>query len=1060
MLSDVSVRRPVLATVMSLLLVAFGLVAFDRLPLREYPDIDPPVVSVDTVYPGAAANVVETRITQLIEDRIAGVEGIETIESVSEDGRSTITIEFDIGRDIDGAANDIRDRVSGILDQLPVEAEPPDIQKVDSNEDVIMWLNLVSDRMTVPELTDYARRYLEDRFSVLDGVARVRIGGDQTYAMRVWLDRNALAARGLTVADIEAALRAENVELPAGSVESLERQFSVRTERSFQTPEQFARLVVARGTDGYLVRLGDVARVERGTEEDRTVFRGNGVPMIGLGIIKQSTANTIDVADLAKAEMARINPTLPEGMAIKQSYDTSVFVKDAIKEVYKTLGIAIGLVVLVIFLFLGSARAMLVPAVTVPVSLVATFSVLLALGFSVNILTLLALVLAIGLVVDDAIVVLENIHRRMEEYGETRLVAAYRGTRQVGFAVIATTVVLVAVFVPIAFLQGDVGRLFTEFALTMAAAVSFSTFVALTLSPMLASKILPQVHRPDADPDADQGARRPLRLSAGVDWLFARVRRGYGLLLRFFLAQKWLVVLMFAGTIAGAWWLFEQIPQEYAPSEDRGAFFVLVNGPEGASFGYMEDYMDEIERRLLPYAESGEAIRVLMRTPRGFGGGDSFNTGIVIMVMAPFGERRPSFAVMDEIRGKLGDLPGVRAFPVMRQGFGARIQKPLQFVIGGGTYEELAAWRDRLLAEIDKSNPGLIGIDWDYKETKPQLRVDIDYDRAADLGVTVSSIGRTLETMLGSRRVTTYIDAGEEYDLILEGEREAQRTPASLANIYVRSERSGELIPLSNLVRVSEMADSNSLNRYNRLRAITIEANLADDLALGDALAYLEALVAEHLPEQAIVDYKGQSQDFRSSGGGILFVFLLGVAVVYLVLAAQFESWVHPFVIMLTVPLAMAGALFGLWLMGQTLNIYSEIGLIMLVGLSAKNGILIVEFANQLRDQGKAFRDALLEAADVRLRPIVMTGITTAAGSIPLLLSSGAGAETRVVIGTVILAGVLSGTLFTLFVVPVAYDLLARHTGSPGDVARRLEREEALTAPAAVVGRESSELAG
>jgi multidrug efflux pump len=1044
-LSDASVRRPVMATVLSLLLVAFGLVAFDRLPLREYPDIDPPVVSVDTVYPGAAANVVETRITQLIEDRIAGVEGIETIESVSEDGRSTITIEFDIGRDIDGAANDIRDRVSGILDQLPVEAEPPDIQKVDSNEDVIMWLNLVSDRMTVPELTDYARRYLVDRFSVLDGVARVRVGGNQTYAMRVWLDRNALAARGLTVADIEGALRAENVELPAGSVESLERQFSVRTERSFQTPEQFARLVVARGTDGYLVRLGDVARVERGTEEDRTVFRGNGVPMIGLGIIKQSTANTIAVADRAKAEMARINPTLPEGMEIKQSYDTSVFVKDAIKEVYKTLGIAIGLVVLVIFLFLGSVRAMLVPAVTVPVSLVATFTVLLALGFSVNILTLLALVLAIGLVVDDAIVVLENIHRRMEQYGETRLVAAFRGTRQVGFAVIATTVVLVAVFVPIAFLQGDVGRLFTEFALTMAAAVSFSTFVALSLSPMLASKILPQDHRRAS-------------LSAGVDWVFARVRRGYGVLLRFFLRQKWLVGLLFAATVAGAWWLFQQIPQEYAPQEDRGAFFLLVNGPEGASFGYMEEYMDEIERRLLPYAESGEAIRVLMRTPRGFGGGDSYNTGIVIMVMAPFGERRSSWEIMDEIRAKLGDLPGVRAFPVMRQGFGARIQKPLQFVIGGGTYEELAAWRDLLLAEIDKTNPGLIGIDWDYKETKPQLRVEIDYDRAADLGVTVSTVGRTLETMLGSRKVTTYIDAGEEYDLILEGERDAQRTPASLQNIYVRSERSGELIPLSNLVRVSEMADSNSLNRYNRLRAITIEANLADDLALGDALAYLEDLVAEHLPEQAIVDYKGQSQDFRSSGGGILFVFLLGIAVVYLVLAAQFESWVHPFVIMLTVPLAMAGALLGLWLTDQTLNIYSEIGLIMLVGLSAKNGILIVEFANQLRDQGKEFRDALLEAADVRLRPIVMTGITTAAGSIPLLLSTGAGAETRTVIGTVILAGVLAATLFTLFVVPVAYDLLAQRTGSPGDVARRLAREEAAV-PAADAAQESPRLA-
>jgi multidrug efflux pump len=1027
-LSDISVTRPVLATVLSLLLVAFGLVAFDRLPLREYPDIDPPVVSIETLYPGAAANVVETRITQLIEDRIAGVEGIRTVESVSEDGRSAITVQFNIDRDIDGAANDVRDRVSAVLDQLPAEAEPPNIRKVDSNEDVIMWLNLVSDRMSVPELTDYATRYLVDRFSVIDGVARIQIGGSQVYAMRVWLDRNELAARGLTVADVEDALRAENLELPAGSIESVERQFSVRMNRTFNDPDDFARLVLARGTDGHLVRLGDVARVERGTEEDRTFFRGNGVPMVGIGVVKQSTANTVAVADAAKAEAARINATLPEGMEIKQSFDSSIFVKDAVKEVYKTLAIAIGLVILVIFLFLGSVRATLVPAVTVPVSIVATFTVLLALGFSVNILTLLALVLAIGLVVDDAIVVLENIHRRMEQYGETRLVAAYRGTRQVAFAVVATTVVLIAVFVPIAFLQGDVGRLFAEFALTMAAAVAFSSFVALSLSPMLASQILPQSHRRAS-------------LTHGVDWVFQWVRRGYGAMLRVLLRQPWIMVLIFIGTLGAAVWLFEQIPQEYSPKEDRGAFFVLINGPEGASYQYMSGYMDEIERRLMPYTESGEAIRLLVRAPRTFSNTALFNSGMAVMVLNDFGKRRSGWVIMDEVRAKLADLPGVTAFPVMRQGFGARIQKPVQFVIGGGTYEELAEWRDLLLEAIEKDNPGLVGIDWDYKETKPQLKVEIDYDRAADLGVTVGNIGRTLETMLGSRKVTTYLDAGEEYDVILEGERNEQRTPGSLENLYVRSDRSGELIPLSNLVSVIESADSQSLNRYNRLRAITIEANLDSGLALGDALSYLEAKVAEHLPDKARIDFKGQSRDFRTSNQDILFVFVLGLLVVFLVLAAQFESWIHPFVIMLTVPLAMAGALFALWLTGQTLNIYSQIGLIMLVGLAAKNGILIVEFANQLRDQGKEFREALLEAADVRLRPIVMTGVTTAAGSVPLLLSGGAGAETRTVIGIVILAGVLAATVFTLFVVPVAYDLLARRTGSPGDIKRRLKRE-------------------
>jgi multidrug efflux pump len=1027
-LSDLSVSRPVFASVLSLLLIAFGLVAFERLPLREYPDIDPPVVSIETAYPGASAHVVETRVTQVMEDVIAGVEGIRYISSESQDGRSQINVEFTVGRDIEAAANDIRDRVSRVADDLPDEADPPEIQKVDSNEDVIMWLNLVSDRLSVPELTDYANRYLVDRFSVLDGVARVRIGGAQTYAMRLWIERKDLAARGLTVSDVEQALRAENVELPAGSIESRDRQFTVRVPRAFHSADDFAQLVLARGEAGYLVRLGDVARVERSPAEDRTFFRGNSVPMVGIGIIKQSTANTLTVAQAAEAEAERLNPTLPEGMSIKQSFDASVFVEEAVHEVYNTLFIAVGLVVLVIYLFLGSVRATLVPAVAVPVSLVATFIVLLMLGFSINLLTLLALVLAIGLVVDDAIVVLENIHRRMETHGESRLVAAFRGSRQVGFAVIATTLVLVAVFVPLAFLQGDLGRLFSEFALTMAAAVGFSSFVALSLSPMLASKVLP---------DSAHGSR----VSRAVDGAFKRVRRGYGALLRGALAHSWVVVGLFIVTSAGAVWLFEALPSEYTPREDRGVFFVLVNGPEGASHTYMREYMDEIERRLMPLVDSGEATRLLIRSPRTFGNLTSFNSGIAVLVLNDWGARRSGWAIMDDARRRLADLSGVRAFPVMRQGFGTRTQKPVQFVIGGGTYEELTEWRDILLAQIEKDNPGLTEIDWDYKETKPQLEVAIDYDRAAELGVTISAIGRTLETMLGSRRVTTYIEAGEEYDVIIEGERDAQRTPASLENIYVRSERSGRLIPLSNLVKVDESADSISLNRYNRVRAITLEANLAEGFTLGAALDHLEKLARYHLPGTVIIDYKGQSQDFRSAGGSILFVFALGLVVVFLVLAAQFESYLHPLVIMLTVPLAMGGALLGMYSFGQSLNLYSQIGLIMLVGLAAKNGILIVEFANQLRDAGRSFEDALQEAAEIRLRPIVMTGITTVAGSIPLLLSTGAGAETRAALGHVILWGVLAATVFTVFVVPVAYHLLARRTGSPGDVRRRLEAE-------------------
>lgn len=1047
-LSDVSVTRPVFASVISLLLIAFGLVAFDRLPLRQYPDIDPPVVSIDTTYPGASAAVVESRITEVIEERISGVSGIKFISSSSEDGRSRISVEFDVSRDIDAAANDIRDRVAGTLDDLPDEADPPDIQKADSNDDVIIWLNLTSDRMNVLELTDYAERYLTDRFSALDGVARVRIGGGLSYAMRIWLDRTALAARGLTVADVEAAIRAENVELPAGSIESRSRQFTVRTERAFREPEDFRQLVLRQGEEGYLVRLGDVARVEKGSVEDRTFFRGNATPMVGIGIIKQSQANTVAVAKAARDEAERLNGTLPAGMAIKESYDTSVFIESAISEVYKTLFIAIALVVLVIFLFLGSVRAMLVPAVTVPVSLIGTFIILYALGFSINLLTLLALVLAIGLVVDDAIVVLENVHRRLEE-GEPPLVAAYQGTRQVGFAVIATTMVLIAVFVPIAFLEGDVGRLFSEFALTMAAAVGLSSLVALTLSPMMASKLF-------AKP------QRNTRVAAAVERAFTSLRHGYGRVLKLSLQFRSVTIGIFVLVLAGSVWLFQLIPQEFTPREDRGAFFVIVDGPEGASFQYMSEYMNIIEERLMPLVESGEVSRLLVRSPRQFGTIESFNSGIVIVALADWSERRSGWDIMDDVRARLEGLPGVQAVPVMRQGFGGRLQKPVQFVIGGATYDELAEWRDILLEKIDESESGLVDVDHDYKDTKPQLRVVIDRDRAGDLGVTLGNIGRTLETTLGARRVTTYNDAGREYDIILQGERDDQRTPASIENIYVRSERSGALIPLSNLVTIEETAASPTLNRYNRVRAITIEANLAPGTTLGEALAYLEGLVVDHLPASASIDYRGESRDFKTSGESILFVFALGLAVVFLVLAAQFESYLHPFVIMLTVPLAIAGALFGLYLTGGTLNVYSQIGLIMLVGLAAKNGILIVEFANQLRDSGTRFDDAIYEASLTRLRPVLMTAITTAAGAVPLILGSGAGAETRFVIGIVVFFGVITATLLTLFVVPVGYQILARRTGSPGDVKRRLFEQMAAQAARqkpepAVIDRQAAE---
>ncbi|MGE6606270.1 efflux RND transporter permease subunit [Halomonas sp. NPDC076908] len=1032
-ISDISVQRPVLAMVIAALIIAFGLMALNRLPLQEYPTIDPPVVTIDTRYPGASANVVETRITQVLEDRIAGVEGIELITSRSEDGRSQIEIEFGIDMNIDAAANDVRDRISGALRNLPDDADNPEVTKADSSEEIVVWLSLSGEDYSITELTDYANRYLVDSLSVQPGVARVRVGGGSDYAMRVWLDRNALAARGLTVSDIEDALRAENVELPAGSIESEDRQFIVRLPRSFASAEDFQRLAINQGDNGYLVRLADIARVEVGAVEDRSVFRSNGVPMVGLGMIMQSTANIIELSEAVQLELERLQVSLPEGMSLSLNYDASLFVSGAIDQVVATLFIAMGLVVVVIFLFLGNLRTTMIPAVTVPIAVIGAFTALAAMNFSINLLTLLALVLAIGLIVDDAIVVLENINRRMHDYGETPLVAAFRGTRQIAFAVIATTLVLVAVFLPLSMLQGDIGRLFSEFALTMAAAVVFSTLLALTLTPMMASKILkPGMH--------------DSRIGKGVQWMLNGTQRRYQRGLEWMLKMRWLVVAMFVLLIAATAWIASALPNEYTPQEDRGNFIVLVNGPEGATFDYMMDYMDEIEARMSGLVDSGELERVVVRAPRGFGNIENFNSGFIIVNMADWGSRRSAWEIMAEVRETLSTLPGVQAFPVMRQGFGQRTQKPVQFVLGGGTYEDLARWRDTLMDHVRENNPRLLALESNYNETQPQLRVDINYERAAALGVTVTEIGRTLEVLLGGRNVTRYVDDGEEYDVILEGDRSSQNSPRALDNIQVRSSRSGELIPLASLVTLSDFAGASTLNRFDRIRAITIEANLADGYPLGEALAYLEQSAVALLPEEVQTNVAGPSRDFQQASGATTFLLVLGALVVFLVLAAQFESLIHPFVIMLTVPLAMSGALLALLLSGQSLNIYSQVGLVLLIGLAAKNGILIVEFANQLRDEGREFHSALIEASVTRLRPILMTAVTTMAGAIPLIVSTGPGAESRLVIGTVIMAGVGSATIFTLFVVPVAYDLLARHTGSPGAVKRRLE-EEIANAP-------------
>ncbi|HEX5051045.1 MAG TPA: efflux RND transporter permease subunit [Planctomycetota bacterium] len=1037
LLSDLSVRRPVMATVLSLVVVTLGIVGLTRLGVRELPDIDAPTVSIETRYPGAAASVVETRVTQVIENAVSGIDGIRTVSSETSDGRSSVNIEFHLERDLDAAANDVRDRVSRVLRQLPDEVDPPEVAKVQSGSDSVFWMNLASPVRDALELTDYAERFLVDQFSSVPGVAQVSYGGGSRYAMRIWLDRDALAATGTTVGDVEQSLRRENVELPAGRIESTSREFTVRVQRRYQTAEQFRRLVVGRGREGHLLRLQDVARVEIGPSNERTMFRRNGEDMVGIGIIAQAKANVLAVTDGVKKRMAQVNQSLPADMQLYPSSDSSVYIQAAVEEVWQTLLITAGVVVLVIFLFLGSGLATMIPAVTVPVSLVGTFFVLDLLGYSINLLTLLGLVLAIGLVVDDAIVVLENISRRIHE-GEPPLRAAFLGTRQVGFAVVATTVVLVAVLVPVTFLEGNTGRLFTEFAMALAGAVVLSTLVALTLSPAMCSTLL-------------RGGR-PAPLVRLVDAAFRPVQRAYRWVLEGLVSHPAAAVGIAGGLALSIGGLYAGLPREYAPEEDRGSFRVSMRGPEGASFADAVAAASEVEKMLIGLMDSGEAQRVLIRVPGSFSSSGSVNSAFGTVLLKLWGEReRTTKQVMADLDRRFAEMAGYRTFTIAESGLLRRSGQPVQFVLTGTTYEELARWRD-VVIDAARANPGLLAVNSDYEETKPQLEVLVDDDRAGDLGVSSVEVGRTLETMMGSRRVTTYVERGEEYDVMLESEHADKRSPADLEQVYVRSQTTGALVPLANLVKVREFADSASRNRYDRLRSITISANLAENYTLGEALAFLQGVVKDQLGNRPGIAYGGQSREFVESSAALLFTFLISLLLVYLVLAAQFESFLQPLVIMLTVPLALFGGLLGLRLGGATLNIYSQVGMVILIGLATKNGILIVEFANQLRDEGRHWRQAVLDASVLRLRPILMTGMSTALGALPLVLAHGAGAEGRAAIGLVVLSGVTIATMTTLLVVPGTYGLVARFSGSPQKRSRDLEGQLAEAPGVAVPG--------
>lgn len=1031
-LSDISIRRPVLATVMSLLLIAFGILSFQRLPLRELPDIDPPIVSVSTNSPGATAQVIDTLITQVIEDQLSGLEGVKTITSSNRPGISNISIEFNLNRDIEAATNDVRNAVSRVTRQLPPDIDPPQISKVDADAAPIMFFHLSSERINRFELTEYADRFIVDRLSAIDGVAIVRIFGAEEPSMRVWLDRVALAARGLAVSDVENALRRENVEFPTGAIENHDRLIAMRLNRTYQSAADFATMVVRTLPNGNLVRLGDVAKIELGAADQRNEYRGNTIPQVGIGIIKQSRANTLAVANAVKKEVKNLQESLPEDTHMALAVDTSEFVGRSLDEVFLTLAIAMALVISVIFLFLGSVRASLIPAVTVPVSITAAFIFLAAFGLSINLLTLLALVLAIGLVVDDAIVVLENAQRWLDE-GHPPLVAAQNGTRQVGFAVLATTIVLISVFTPLAFLQDTVGRLFAELAITLAAAVGFSGFVALSLSPMMCSKLL----RP---------RQTETPFARALHNMLDRATNAYVGIVHSVLDKRALVLVSFIVVLAGAVFFFLSLPRALVPSEDRGFFQVTLETPQGSSYAYTRAQMIKAEAELMKLVKPHQVRRLISRVPAGGGGGTStqFNTASIFVVLQDWDERSiPADEFADRARKALFNIPGIRSSVFTQQGLGGigGRGRPVDFVIQGPTYEDLTEWRDIVIRKAEDSGL-MLNVTSDYNANRPELRLTVDRDRAAALGVSATDVGSALQTLFGSRRVTRFLYRGEERDVYVQAGDEERRSLGDMTGVYVRSLSSQTLVPLANLVKWEEGADADQTARFNRLRAITISADLTKGVPLGKALDFLVETVKRDLPPGAQYDFKGQAAQFKEAQSSFLGTFGLALLVVFLVLAAQFESFRHPFIVMLCVPLAIAGALFGLTMTGGTLNIYSQVGIIILVGIAAKNGILLVEFANQLRDQGMELRDAVVEAAKTRFRPIMMTGIATAVGAIPLMIAAGPGSGARNSIGVVIVFGVTFATALTLVLVPVVYELFARGTGSPQRIARELDALE------------------
>ena len=1003
-IAETSIRRPVFASVLSLLIVLVGAVSFNRLSVREYPKIDEPVVSVQTRFGGASSEVIEGQVTKILEDSLAGIEGVDVISSISRQERSLISIRFALSRDADSAAADVRDKVSRVRQRLPQGIDEPVIAKVEADAFPVIFLAMSSDTHTALQLSEMANLLVKPVLQTAPGAADVTVFGERQFSMRVWLDPDKLAAYRLTVQDVEDALRRSNLEVPAGRIESAQREFNVTAATDLQRPAEF-REVVIRTVNGMPVRIGDVARVASAPADERSSVRLNGRDSVALGVIRQATANPLDLSAGVRQLLAKVERDLPAGVTIEVANDNSVFIDRSIKAVYQTIGEAVVLVALVIFVLLRTLRASIIPLLTIPVSLIGAFALMALAGFSINTLTLLALVLAIGLVVDDAIVMLENIFRHIEE-GMTPFQAAQRGSREVGFAIAAMTMTLVAVYAPLAFAPGRTGRLFTEFALALAGAVVVSGVVALTLSPMLCSLLL----RHNAKPNVfDRSMERGLQ----------GMTRGYVYLLVLTLKVRWLVVVVAIGSGVVSWVTLGQIKRELSPIEDRGVVLAQVNAPDGATLDYTNRYAKAIEKVGEGYPEFDRIFSTM--------GNPTVAQGNIFFRTLPWEERkRTTLEMAREMTPRISGLTGVTAFPItppsLGQGF---TQRPINYVIiTSDSYQNLAQAVRQFQDELAK-NPGFVQVDTDLRLNKPEIRLEVDRERAADMGVGVDAIARAVETMLGGRPVTRYKREGQQYDVIVQINPSGRSTPDDIEKIFVRG-KAESMIPLSALVKLREVVVPRELNHFGQRRSATITSNLSADYSVGEALDFMDATARKVLKPGYATDLNGASREFRRSADSLSLVFVLALFFIFLVLAAQFESFIDPFVILLSVPLSMAGALLALKWSGGTLNVFSQIGLITLVGLITKHGILLVEFANQLREQGMEMVDAIKKSAAQRLRPILMTTGAMVLGALPLALATGAGAESRRQIGWVIVGGMSLGTLLTIFVVPTMYTLLAR----------------------------------